>query len=155
MANNVYLDLEYFPEANGDGLSRGEASAGYEAVAAPGVSESSGGSLVTSALYGRSSHVDRPTHSSALVSSEVAAGSHEMTVAVAPAVYKLNVARVHADSTRPVSKDRPPYDVFSGVDVVPSPSHLTLDVIKIAAQFLALHESEFVQKLTEPNSSKH
>jgi hypothetical protein len=145
MENNVYLDLGYFPEANGDGLSRGEASAGGDAVAAPGVSESSGGSLVTSALYGRSSHVDLPNHSSALVSREFAAGSHATTIAVAPAVYKLNVARVHADRTRTVSKDRPPHDVFSGVDVVPSPSHLTLDVIKLAAQFVARHRSEFSQ----------
>jgi hypothetical protein len=111
--------------------------------------------LVTSALYGRSSHVDLPTHSIVLVSREFAAGSHATTVAVAPAVSKLNVARFHADKARPVSKDRPPHDVFLSVDVVPSPSHLTLDFIKLAAQFVARHWSEFVQKLTEPNSSKH
>jgi hypothetical protein len=85
----------------------------------------------------------------------IAAGSHATTVAVAPAFSKLNVARVHADKARPVSKDRPPHDVFLSVDVVPSPSHLTLDFIKLAAQFVARHWSEFVQKLTEPNSSKH
>jgi splicing factor 3A subunit 1 len=154
-ATNSAVTADATRAANGDGLSRGEASSGGggggggDAVAAPGVSLSSGGSLVTSALHGRSSHVDVPTHSSALVSSEGAAGSRATTVAVAPAVSKLNVARIHADRTRPVPKDPPPHDVFSVVDVVPSPSHLTLDVIKLAAQFVARHGSEFVQKLTE------
>jgi splicing factor 3A subunit 1 len=136
---------------------------GHAAVAAdgsaapPGTADSSGGAgtgppstaKIQPAAAPPEAKIDSNGPAAGLVSEPaVEEGPNSATTGAAPAVSKLNVARVRADRARPVPKDPPPEDIFSVVDVIPTPSHLALDVIKLAAQFAARHGSQFVHSLT-------
>jgi splicing factor 3A subunit 1 len=69
------------------------------------------------------------------------------TQEVAPAVSKLNAARLKAQKKRLTPTEPPPADIYSVPDVVPLPESLTLDVIKLTAQFAARHGREFTSSL--------
>jgi splicing factor 3A subunit 1 len=67
---------------------------------------------------------------------------------VAPAVSKLKAARIKADGERPAPEQPPAGDLFSVPDAVPTPDHLSLDVIKLVAHFCARDGREFVSLLS-------
>lgn len=68
---------------------------------------------------------------------------------VAPAVSKLNAAKLRSASERPPPVCAPAPDLFSVLDTSPPPGLLSLDVMKLAAQCCARDGRDFVALLAE------
>lgn len=67
-------------------------------------------------------------------------------------VSLLKSSRAKEQATRPEPTDPPPDDMFTLIDVNPQPSALTLDVMKLAAQFVARHGPELMATLSRKES---
>lgn len=77
-------------------------------------------------------------------------GSHQRDTVqqVAAAVSKLKAARLKADSERPVPTSPPLDNSYSVPNVSPAVDNLSLDVIKLAAQYAAHAGTSFVEMLS-------